>query len=54
MYPNSLVAPEHFQVVQNDIYKREKTRLFVLMGDAVVFRNNVFSICSGRNEEIFF
>ena len=54
MYPNSLVAPEHFQVVQNDIYKRGKTRLFVLMGDAVVFKNNEFFICSFRNEETFF
>ena len=54
MYPTSIVALEHFQVVQNDFYKRVKTRLFVVMSDAVVFTNNVLFICSCRNEETSF
>ena len=54
MYPTSLVALEHFHVVQYDIYKRVKSRLFVVMGDAVVFTDNVIFICSCRNEETFF
>ena len=29
MYPTSLVAPEHFQVIQNDIYKRVKNTFVV-------------------------
>ena len=29
MYPTSLVAPEHFQVVQYDIYKRVKNTFVV-------------------------
>ena len=53
MYPTFLVALERFQVVQDDIYKRVKTLLFLVMGDAVVFTNNVFFICSCRNEETF-
>ena len=53
MYPTSLVALELFQVVQYDIYKRVKTRLFVVMGDAVVFTNIVFFICKCRIEETF-
>ena len=54
MYPTPLVALEHFQVVKYDIYKRVKTLLFVVMDDAVVFTNNVFFICSCKNEETFF
>ena len=54
MYPTTLVALERFQVVQYDIYKRVKTRLVVLMGDPLVFTNNVFFIFSCRNEEAFF
>ena len=54
MYPTYLVALERVQVVQYDIYKRVKTRLFVVMGDAVVFTNDLFFICSCRNEETFF
>ena len=53
MYPTSLVALERFQVVQYDFYKRVKTRLVVVMGNAVVFADNVFFICSCRNEETF-
>ena len=53
MYPASLVALERSQVVQNDIYKRVKDTYFVVMGDAVVFTNNVFFICSCKNEETF-
>ena len=45
MYPTSLEALQRFQVVIYDIYKRVKTRLVVVMGDAVVFTNNVFFIC---------
>ena len=54
MNPTSLVALERFQVVQYDFYKRVKTRLFVVLGHAVVFTDNVFFICSWRNEETFF
>ena len=54
MYPTPLVALEHFQVVQYGIYKRVKTRLFVVMGDAVVFTNKVFFICSCRIEDTLF
>ena len=54
MHPISLLALKHFQVVQYDIHKRVKTSLFVVMADAVVFTNNVFFICSCRNEETFF
>ena len=54
MYPTSLVALERFQVVQYDIYKPAKKRLFVVMGDAVVFTNNLLFICSCRKEEAFF
>ena len=54
MYPTSLEALEHFQVLIYGIYKRVKTRLVVVMGDAIVFTNNVFFKCSCRNEEAFF
>ena len=54
MYPTSLVALDRFQVVQYDIYKRVETRLFVVMGVAVVSTSNVFFICSCRSEEASF
>ena len=45
MYPTSLEALQHFQVVIYDIDKRVETRFVVVMGYAVVFTNNVFFIC---------
>ena len=44
MNPTSLVVLQRFQVVIYDVYKRVKTRLVVVMGDAVVFTNDVFFI----------
>ena len=54
VYPTSLAALQRFQVVIYDIYKRVKTRPVVVMGDAVVFTNNVFFIGICRNKETFF
>ena len=53
MYPTSLVALQRFRVVLYDSYKRVKTRLIVVMGDAVVFTNNVFSYVFAEIKRLF-
>ena len=54
MHPTSLVALQNFQVVKYDIYKRVKTRLFVVLGDAAVSTKNAIFVCICRRKEVFF